>query len=147
MSGEKWWCWGVRVGEGRQKIWLQWKRQSDGRNRLESCSLQMEKGLKVKESEWQLEAEKDKDMGSPLEFPEGSNPVNTLILCCAQSLQSWPTLCDRMDHSLLGSSVHGIFQARILEWVAISHSRESFWPSDGDWVSSVSCIDRWILYY
>ena len=34
-------------------------------------------------------------------------------------------LCDPMDCSPLGSSVHGIFQARILEWVAISSSRES----------------------
>ena len=36
--------------------------------------------------------------------------------------QSCPTLCDPMDCSLLGSSVHGIFQARVLEWVAISFS-------------------------
>ena len=39
--------------------------------------------------------------------------------------QSCPTLCDPMDCSLLGSSVHGIFQARVLEWVAISFS--SLW--------------------
>ena len=37
--------------------------------------------------------------------------------------QSCPTLCDPMDCSLPGSSVHGIFQARVLEWVAISFSR------------------------
>ena len=36
------------------------------------------------------------------------------------------TLCDPMDHSLSSSSVHGILQARILEWVAIPFSRESF---------------------
>ena len=34
--------------------------------------------------------------------------------------QSCPTLCDPMDCSLQGSSIHGIFQARVLEWVAIS---------------------------
>ena len=34
------------------------------------------------------------------------------------------TLCDPMDCSLLGSSIHGIFQARVLEWVAISFSRD-----------------------
>ena len=34
--------------------------------------------------------------------------------------QSCPTLCNTMDYNLLGSSVHGILQARILEWVAIS---------------------------
>ena len=39
--------------------------------------------------------------------------------------QSCPTLCNSMDCSLPGSSVHGIFQARILEWVAISFSRRS----------------------
>ena len=38
--------------------------------------------------------------------------------------QSCLTLCDRMGRSLLGSSVHGVLQARILEWVAISFSRE-----------------------
>ena len=44
--------------------------------------------------------------------------------------QSCPTLCDPMDCSLAGSSVHGIFQARILEWVAISFSRGSSPPRD-----------------
>ena len=39
--------------------------------------------------------------------------------------QSCPTLCDPMDCSLPGSSVHGIFQARVLEWIAISFSRGS----------------------
>ena len=38
--------------------------------------------------------------------------------------QSCPTLCDPMDCSLPGSSVHGIFQARVLEWIAISFSRD-----------------------
>ena len=42
--------------------------------------------------------------------------------------QSCLTLCDPMDCSLLGSSVHGIFQARILEWVAIFFSRGSSDP-------------------
>ena len=41
-----------------------------------------------------------------------------------------PTLCNPMDCSLPGSSVHGILQARILEWVAIAFSRGSFWPRD-----------------
>ena len=52
-----------------------------------------------------------------------------------------------MDYSLLGSSVHGIFQARILEWVAISFSRGPSQPRDGTRVSCISCIGRWILYY
>ena len=44
------------------------------------------------------------------------------------------------------SSVHGILQAKILEWVAISSSRGSSWPRDQTHVSCVSCIGRWILY-
>ena len=51
--------------------------------------------------------------------------------------QSCPTLCDPMDCSLLGSSVHGIFQARALEWVAISFSRESSRPRDRTQVSRI----------
>ena len=43
----------------------------------------------------------------------------------AESLQLCPTLCDPMDNSPPDSSVHGILQARILEWVAISSSRGS----------------------
>ena len=46
-------------------------------------------------------------------------------LVLAKSLQSCLTLCDSMDCSLPGSSVHGILQARILEWVAMPSSRES----------------------
>ena len=42
----------------------------------------------------------------------------------AKSLQSCPTLCDRVDSSPPGSSVSGMLQARILEWVAISFSRK-----------------------
>ena len=42
----------------------------------------------------------------------------------AKSLQSCPILCDPMDCSLPGFSVHGILQARTLEWVAISFSRK-----------------------
>ena len=61
--------------------------------------------------------------------------------------QSSPTLCNPMDYSQPGSSVHGIFQARILEWVAISYSRGSSQPRDQSHISSVSCIDRQILYH
>ena len=51
--------------------------------------------------------------------------------------QSCPTLCDRMDCSLPGFSVHGIFQTKVLEWVAISFSRGSSRPRDR---TRVSCI-------
>ena len=51
--------------------------------------------------------------------------------------QSYLTLCDPVDRSPPGSSVHGILQARILEWVAISFSRGSSQPRDR---TKVSCI-------
>ena len=47
------------------------------------------------------------------------------------------TLCDPMDYSLSGSSVHGIFQTRIPEWVAISFSRRSSRSRDWTWVSHI----------
>ena len=60
--------------------------------------------------------------------------------------QSCPTLCNSMDCGPPGSSVHEIFQARILEWVAISSSRGSSRPRDQTHISCISCIGRWILY-
>ena len=52
--------------------------------------------------------------------------------------QLCPTLCHPMDCSPPGSSVHEIFQARILEWVAISFSRGSSQPRDQTWVSCIA---------
>ena len=52
--------------------------------------------------------------------------------------QSCPTLCDPVDCSPPGSSVHGILQARILEWVAISFSRGSSRPRDRTQVSHIA---------
>ena len=51
-----------------------------------------------------------------------------------------PTQCDPMDCSLPGASLHGIFQATILEWVAISFSRGSSQSRDQTLISCVSCI-------
>ena len=52
--------------------------------------------------------------------------------------QLCPTLCDPMDYSLPGSSVHEILQARILEWVAIPSPRKSSLPRDQTWVSCIA---------
>ena len=52
-------------------------------------------------------------------------------------IQTCLTLCSPMDYSPPGSSIHGILQARILEWVAITLSRRSSWP--WDW-TQISCI-------
>ena len=52
--------------------------------------------------------------------------------------ESYLTLCDPMNCSLLGSSVCGILQSRILQWVAISFSRGSSLPRDQAWVSCIA---------
>ena len=59
--------------------------------------------------------------------------------------QSCLTLCDPMDCSLAGSAIHGIFQAGVLEWVAISFSRRSSRPRDWTWVSRIVgiCFTVW----
>ena len=63
-----------------------------------------------------------------------------LVAACvhAQSLQSCLTLCDPMDCTPPGFSVHGILQARIREWVAILFSRGSSQPRDWTWVSHIA---------
>ena len=61
-------------------------------------------------------------------------PVRTYVCECWVA-QLGPTLCNLMDCSPPGSSVHGILQARILEWVAIPFSRGSSQPSDRTQVS------------
>ena len=74
-------------------------------------------------------------------FGKGTTLQLRVTLCVC------PTLCDLMDCSPPGSSVYGILQARILEWVAMASSRGSFRPRDQTCVSCVSCIGRWILYH
>ena len=64
--------------------------------------------------------------------------VTHIICICAQSLQSCPTPTDPMYYSPPGSSVHGILQARILEWVAMPSSRGSSLPRDWTHVSCMS---------
>ena len=65
---------------------------------------------------------------------------------CAESLQSCLTLCDPMDCSPPGSSVHGALQARILEWVAVPSSRGSSPARDQTCISYVFRTGRWVLY-
>ena len=60
---------------------------------------------------------------------------------------SCPTLCSPMDCNLAGCSVCGLFQARILEWVAISSSRGSSPPRDQIHVSCISFIGQQIFYH
>ena len=65
----------------------------------------------------------------------------------AKSLQLCLTLCNAVDYSPCCSSVHGILEARILEWVAMPTSKGSSWPRDWTRVSSVCCTGRWVLYH
>ena len=66
-----------------------------------------------------------------------SDLLTMLIESESEVPQSCPTLCDPRDGSLPGSAVHGIFQARILEWAAISFSSGPSQPGDR---TRFSCI-------
>jgi len=72
-------------------------------------------------------------------------PTVNMHVC--QVTWSCPTLWDPVDSNPSRSSVHGILQARILEWVALPSSRASSWPRDQIHVSYTSCIGRQILYH
>ena len=61
---------------------------------------------------------------------------------CAKLLQSGPTLSDPMDCGPPGSSVHGVLQGRILEWVAMPSSRRSSQSRDRTHISYIFCIGR-----
>ena len=61
--------------------------------------------------------------------------------------QSYLTLCDPMDCNPPGSSVHGILQARILEWVAMPSSGGFSQPRDQTHVSYILCIGGLVLYH
>ena len=83
------------------------------------------------------------------------NPLNwklmqcngsSVFMCCTELLQSCPALCDPIDCSLPGSSVHGILQAKILEWVAVPFSRGSSAPRDEIGVSYISCVGCWVFF-
>ena len=71
-----------------------------------------------------------KDPAIPILGRNMENKVKVKSFSCVQ-------LCDTMDCSPPGSSIHGIFQASILEWVAVSFSRGSFQPWDRTQVSRI----------
>ena len=79
---------------------------------------------------------------------DGTYPASLPCACIhAKSLQLCPTLCNPKDCSLPGSSVRGILQARMLEWVAISSSRGSSPSRDRAHTSCGSCIGRRVRYH
>ena len=71
-------------------------------------------------------------------FPSYTMYVCVCVCVCVLVAQSCLTLCNPMDCSPQDSTVHGISQARILEWVAISFSRGSSQPRDWTWVSCIA---------
>ena len=75
-------------------------------------------------------------------IPQKKNQHGQYYCCFVAKL--CPALLPRLNCSPPGSSVHGIIQAKILQWVAISFSRGPSWPRDQ---THVSCIGRWTLYY
>ena len=79
----------------------------------------------------------------------GSEIISQCVYTSIFTVVAQPLSCvwlfwDSMDCNPQSSSVHGISQARILEWVAISFSRGSSWTRDQ---THISCIGRWILYH
>ena len=87
-----------------------------------------------------------------LRCPEAEEKTKPLRICkffpCAHTrAQLHLILCDPMDCSPPGSSVHGVFQARVLEWGAIFSSSGSSQPRDQTYNSGVSCFGRRILYH
>ena len=77
--------------------------------------------------------------GFPGECPQQRLEAAHVPWCvCAKSLQLCLTLCNPMNYCPPGSSVHGILQARILEWVSVSSSRGSSQPRDWTCVSYIS---------
>ena len=68
----------------------------------------------------------------PHPIPQNCHRVHACTYCCmhAKSSPLCPTFCDTMDWGPPGSSVHGILQVKIQEWVAMPSSRESSWPRD-----------------
>ena len=84
----------------------------------------------------------------PGRLAELQKQVHLVCTCMpAKSLQSCPTLCSPMDWNPPGSSVHGILQVKILEWVTISSSWGSSRPRDRTWVYSVFGTGLWVLYH
>ena len=85
---------------------------------------------------WDISLSRYETFPSPNKVPPYIFSVTSEVKW-SEVIQSCLTLCNPMDCCLPGSSILGIFQARVLEWVAISFSRVSFWPRDR---TRVSCI-------
>ena len=81
---------------------------------------------------------------TPLFFSEG---IHKVVLLRTKSLQSCLTLCNPMDCSPPGPTVHGLLRARTVEWVAMPSSKGSSPPRNRTHTSDISCIGRQALYH
>ena len=97
----------------------------------------MEQYSAVKRDERLIQLSMWRNPENPTLSERSQTPKAAYCMILSEVAQSCPTLCDSMDCSLPGFSVHGIFQARVLEWVAISFSRGSSQPRNR---TRVSCI-------
>ena len=79
-------------------------------------------------------------------LPQCSRSCSPLVHMRAKSLQLQPTLCNPTDCSPLDYSVHGVLQARMLEWVPMPSSRGASPPRDGTHLSYATCIGRPFLH-
>ena len=91
------------------------------------------------------EAEADVFLEFSFFFYDPTDVGNLISQCVCVCAQSCPTLCGLMNGSPPGSSVHGIFQARILDWGAIPFSRGTSQPRDRTWVSHIA--DRFLIVW
>ena len=142
------WCtqkllflWEEKMGSPRSRC--QWWRERNRRSGISSYSYESTDPIVGATSSWP----------PSIYLPKGL-PPNTITLRLSfeqmnlvsewvsewviEAAQLCPTLCDPMDCSPPGSSVHGILQARILEWVTIPFSRGSSWPRYRTWVSYIA---------
>ena len=105
-------------------------------------------GIKPLSPAWLVDSLPLRHLGSPNELGFGSKELLCGFWKTIRFLSKWKeesevaqscsTFCNPMDCSPPGFSIHGIFQARILEWVAVSFSRRSSWPRDRTWVSHIA---------
>ena len=115
------------LSQGTQSASRNWKRQ---RNRISPRSYKSPADILI----WPVK--------SILDFWSPDCKITHLSV---KAFHRHSVMADPMDCSTPGSSVHRIFQARIL--VVISFSRGSSWPRDRTCISCISCIVRWILYH
>ena len=106
--------------------------------------------MQVRKQQLELDMEQQTGSKSEKEYVKAvychpASLIYTQSEWVSEVTQSYPTLCDPMDCSLPGSSVHEIFQAWVLEWVAISSSRGSSQPRDRTQASHIvgRCFTIW----